>query len=537
MDEEAKRLIENGEAFLGIELGSTRIKAVLIDGKFNVLSQGIFDWENKLIDGYWTYSIEEIDEGIRACYSSLADDVRKNYGVTLKRFKAGGISAMMHGYMPFDKDGRLLVPFRTWRNTTTGAAAAELSELFDFNIPQRWSIAHMYQAILNKEPHIADISFITTLAGYIHYRLTGVNAVGIGEASGMFPIDSTINNYDKNMKAAFDRLLKEKGLTYTLDDILPDVLPAGADAGSLTAQGASFLDPSGELEDGIPFCPPEGDAGTGMCATNSVRVRTGNVSAGTSIFAMVVLEKPLAHRHTEIDMVTTPSGKPVAMVHCNNCTCDIDAWVEVFSDFAELNGLRIEKTDLYSMLFNAALRGEPDCGGLLSYNYYSGEPVMDTEKGSAVMLHDIATHLSLKNFMRSLIYSSFTTLAIGMDILKQEDVRIDKLTGHGGLFKTPMVAQKLLADALNTIVATNETASEGGPWGMALLAAYRMEKNTDETLEDFLESRVFATAKTTVAEPDERGTQGFEAYKKNYIACFDIERTAGRLFDKDSRDA
>ncbi len=531
MNAQAKKIVESGEAILGLELGSTRIKAVLIDEAQQVIAQGIFDWENRFENGLWTYSLEQIDNGLAECYSSLCEDVKEKYGVELVKLKAIGISAMMHGYMVFDKDDRLLVPFRTWRNTTTQQAASELTKLFGFNIPQRWSVAHLYQAILNGEEHIDKIAYMTTLAGYIHYRLTGKKVIGVGEASGMFPIDSSQNDFDAEMVKKFDEKLAQKALPFTFKQIMPSVLSAGDAAGALTKEGAAFIDRSGRLSEGILLCPPEGDAGTGMCATNSVAERSGNVSAGTSVFAMIVMERPLARIHEEIDMVTTPSGKPVAMVHCNNCTCDIDAWAEVFGEFASVCEMGLNKTELYEKLFNQALKGEADCGGLLSYNYYSGEPVTKTDEGRAVMLHSPSSKFSLANFMRNLIYSSVATLAIGLDILfEDEKVTVDTITGHGGLFKTPVVAQQLLADAIGTSVTTMKTASEGGPWGMALLAAYMVRENKQETLEQYLTEHVFKNAESLTLKPDCDGKKGFAAFKERYIKGLPIENAAIKNF-------
>ncbi len=511
---------------LGIELGSTRIKAVLIDEKHLPVASGSFEWENRLENGVWTYHQEEILAGVQACYADLKKDVQAKFGCTLKTVGAIGVSAMMHGYLPFDQADKLLTPFRTWRNTITGEAAEKLSALFGFNIPQRWSIAHQYQAILNKEEHVNSIARLTTLAGYIHYLMTGLHVMGVGEASGMFPIDSEIMDYDAKMLAAFDELTKEAGVPWKLKDILPKVLPAGGDAGVLTKEGALFLDPDGDLEEGIPVCPCEGDAGTGMAATNSVRVRTGNVSAGTSDFAMVVVEKmPAMHR--EIDMVTTPSGKPVAMVHCNNCTSDINAWVNLFYEFAGAIGTEINKGDLYTLLFNKAMEGEKDAGGLMANNYFSGEGVTDLDEGRPFFARTPNARFTLANFMRSHLMSALATLKIGLDILTQtEQVKIDKLYGHGGFFKTPKVGQTMLSAAVQAPVTVMETAGEGGPYGMALLAAYRLNKAENETLEDYLDNRVFADAKSITLMADEEDVAGFNRFTQAYVRSLAVEKAA-----------
>ncbi|MDR1043435.1 MAG: ATPase, partial [Clostridiales Family XIII bacterium] len=469
--------IKSGRTFLGIELGSTRIKSVLIGEDFAPLASGAHDWENRLENGIWTYSLDDVEKGIRASYAALADDVRRLYGEELRSVAGIGVSAMMHGYLVFDRADELLAPFRTWRNTTTGRAAAELTELFGFNIPLRWNVAHLYQAILDGEPHVPDIARITTLAGYVHKKLTDAFVIGVGDASGMFPIDSQICDYDEEMLDKFD---KKTGLSvssgqagysdipWRIRDILPEVLTAGADAGALTPEGARWLDPSGTLEPGAPACPPEGDAGTGMVATGAVAERTGNVSAGTSVFAMIVLEEALSKVYPEIDMVTTPAGRPVAMVHCNNCTSDIDAWVRLFGESAALLGAKTDKSALYETLYGQALGGEDDCGGILTYNYISGEPITGFDEGRPLLLRSPDARFTFANLSRSLIFSSMATLKIGMDILTEnENVRIDRLLGHGGLFKAKGVAQSLMASALGTSVSVMETAGEGGAWGIA----------------------------------------------------------------------
>jgi len=502
---------------LGIELGSTRIKAVLVDETHMTVAAGSHYWENRLENGIWTYRLDDVWEGIQKSYSKLAVNARKE-GISLLDIKAIGISAMMHGYLVFDKNECQLAQFRTWRNTITEQAAGILTKEFDYNIPERWSIAHLYQAILNGEDHICDIDFITTLAGYVHWRLSGEKVVGIGEASGMFPVSG--DTYDFKMLDRFDELASE--CPWKLIDILPHVQLAGAEAGELTAEGARLLDPSGELSHGIPLCPPEGDAGTGMVATNSVAECTGNVSAGTSIFAMIVLEKELSRVYPEIDIVTTPTGKYVAMVHCNNCTSDLDAWMKLFGEISSL-----ERDAMYNKLFNMALEGEPDCGGLVSCNYCSGEHTTGFEEGRPLFVRMPDSRLTIANFMRNMLYSTMATLKTGMDILtEKENVRLNKLLGHGGLFKDKGVAQKLMAGALNVPVAVMESASEGGPWGMALLAAFMLWKGDGESLEDYLENKVFNTNKSITIEPDEQDVSGFREYMKQYIGVLAVERSA-----------
>ncbi len=522
-----KELIESGKAVLGIEFGSTRIKAVLVDEKNQPIAGGGHEWENQLVDGIWTYSLDAIWAGVQDCYKSLVEDVQKQYGVTVKNFAAIGFSGMMHGYMPFDKDDNLLVPFRTWRNTITGQASEELSELFGFHIPQRWSIAHLYQAILNGEKHVPQITFFTTLAGYIHWKLTGKKVLGVGEASGMFPIDIETKQFNKNMIAQFNTLVEPKGYGWKLEDILPGILLAGENAGTLTEEGAKLLDPTGTLQAGIPMCPPEGDAGTGMAATNSVARRTGNVSAGTSIFGMAVLEKDLSKAYDEIDIVTTPSGDAVAMVHCNNCTSDLNAWVAVFKEFAESYGIEVDMGKLFGTLYNKSLEGDKDCGGVLAYNYFSGEHVTGFEEGRPLLVRKPDSKFNLANFMRANLYTTMAVLKTGFDILaKQEGVTLDKLQGHGGLFKTKGVAQSYLAAATNTPVSVMATAGEGGAWGMALLAAYMVQKEDGEDLGAYLENKVFAGSEATVMEPDPADVVGFEKFMERYSAGLKIERAA-----------
>ncbi len=522
-----KELIESGKAVLGIEFGSTRIKAVLVDDKNQPIAGGGHEWENQLEDGIWTYSLDAIWAGLRDCYRSLVEDVEKQYGVTVNNFAAIGFSGMMHGYMAFDKDGKLLVPFRTWRNTITEQASGELSELFGFHIPQRWSIAHLYQAILNGEEHVSEVAFFTTLAGYIHWQLTGRKVLGVGEASGMFPIDIHTKQFNKNMIEQFDTLVEPRGFSWKLEDILPDVLVAGENAGALTEEGAKLLDPTGKLKAGIPMCPPEGDAGTGMAATNSVARRTGNVSAGTSIFGMAVLEKDLSKAYDEIDIVTTPSGDAVAMVHCNNCTSDLNAWVGIFKEFTESLGVEADMGKLFGTLYNKSLEGDKDCGGLLTYNYFSGEHVTGFEEGRPLLVRKPDSKFTLANFMRANLYTTMAVLKTGFDILaKQENVTLDKLQGHGGLFKTKGVAQSYLAAATGTPVSVMETAGEGGAWGMAILAAYMVLKEDGEDLGAYLENKVFADAQATVMEPDAADVEGFEKFMERYSAGLPIERAA-----------
>lgn len=522
-----KESILQGNTALGIEFGSTRIKAVLIDETKAPIAQGSYEWENKLENNIWTYSIEDIMTGMKQCYSDLAENVKKEYGVVLKKIGSIGISAMMHGYMAFDKKGELLVPFRTWRNTMTQQAAEKLTELFQYNIPQRWSIAHLYQAILNEEAHVSQIDFLTTLAGYIHWKLTGEKVLGVGDASGMFPIDCATGTYYEGMVEQFDKLIAEKKYKWKLKEILPKVLSAGNNAGILTQEGAKLLDESGNLESGIPLCPPEGDAGTGMTATNSVAVKTGNVSAGTSVFAMVVLEKELSKVYPEIDLVTTPTGHLVGMVHCNNCTSDLNAWVNLFQEYGEAMGLKADKNDIFATLYHKALEGDADCGGLLSYCYLSGEPITDFEEGRPLFARRPDSKLSLSNFMRTHLYSSLATLKIGLDILfKQEGVTLDNLMGHGGLFKTKGVGQKIMAAAADVPVSVMETAGEGGAWGIALLADYMKQKQINETLEQYLSEKVFANSESVTIEPVEKDTKGFDQFIALYQKGLAIEKAA-----------
>ena len=505
----------SNRTMLGLELGSTRIKAVAIDENHVPVSSGDYTWKSSFENGVWTYSLEEVWKGLKTAVAGL--EHRENIA-------AMGVSAMMHGYLAFDKDWNLLVPFRTWQNTITAQAAAELTEAFRFNIPQRWSVSHLYQAVLNGEAHVPEIAHITTLAGYVHFMLTGVNAIGVGEASGMFPIDSETCDYDAAMMAKFNDLVSDRNLPWTLSGILPKVLVAGEQAGTLTAEGAQRLD--NLLSPGIPFAPAEGDAGTGMTATNAVAPRTGNVSAGTSIFSMVVLEKPLEKVYEEIDLVTTPTGKPVAMVHCNNCTNDTNAWVGVLGETAKLFGAAPSTGDLYTRLYEKSLEGDPDCGGLLVCNYMAGEGVTHMDAGRPMVIRKPDSKFTLANFFRAQLYSTMSTLKIGMDILAGEQVAIDSLTGHGGLFKTPVVGQKYMAAACNAPVTCMETAGEGGPYGMALLAAYMLRKEAGETLEDYLNAHVFANAKGTTLAPQQADVDGFNAYITRYKAMLEVERKA-----------
>ena len=524
---DSKELISNKKTYLGIEFGSTRIKAVLIDKKGTPLASGDHEWENRFEDGIWTYTLDDVWEGIRDCYAKLKEDVNKKYGVKLTGFGAMGISAMMHGYLAFNSSDELLVPFRTWRNTITEQAANELTEKLNYNIPQRWSIAHLYQAILNKEAHVSEIDYMTTLAGYVHWMLTGEKVLGVGDASGMFPIDINTGNYDAGMVSIFDKLVSEKGFCIRLNDILPKVLSAGEPAGVLTKEGALMLDPEGDLEAGIRLAPPEGDAGTGMTATNSVGKRTGNTSAGTSVFAMVVLEKELSKVYPQIDLVTTPDGALVGMVHCNNCTSDINAWVNLLDQNLKLFGCEVDKNTLYTRLFETAMDGDNDCGGLISYNYFSGEPVTGFDEGAPVVVRKATDKLTISNFMRMHIYSSLAALKSGLDLmLREEGVKVDKMFGHGGLFKTKGVGQSVLAAAINSPVSVMETAGEGGPWGMALLAAYMDLKEENESLGQFLNDKVFAGQKEETVNPDKAMVEGFDAFMKKYMAGLEIERAA-----------
>ena len=508
---------------LGIEFGSTRIKAVLIDEACAVVAQGSHTWENQFVDGYWTYALDDVWTGVRAAFADLARSFQANTGQPLTHVDALGISGMMHGYLAFSAAGELLVPFRTWRNTTTGRAAEALSEALDFPIPQRWSIAHLYQAVLDGEAHVGRVARLTTLAGYVHERLTGRRVMGVGEASGMFPVAG--GGFDQARLATTQRLLAERGLSLDLAAVLPEVLVAGADAGTLTPEGARLLDPTGTLVPGARCAPPEGDAGTGMVATNAVAPRTGNVSAGTSIFAMVVLERPLAHRHAEIDLVTTPDGAPVAMVHCNNGASEIDAWAGVFGEFAARTGNALDDKTVFATLFHAALDGDADGGGLVAFNYLAGEPVTGLDEGRPLVVRTPDSTLSLPNLARTLIMSSFATLSLGMRLLTQEGVEVDRLLGHGGIFATPGVAQRLLAAALEVPITVAATASEGGAWGMAVLAAYAAD-DRGLPLPAYLDEVVFADAATTTLAPDVTDVAGFRAFVAAYERALPLQAAA-----------
>jgi sugar (pentulose or hexulose) kinase len=519
--------ISKGNAILGIEFGSTRIKAVLINSQNEPIAGGAFDWENTLADGIWTYSLEEIHNGLSTSFINLKKDIQKKYGIQLTKIRALGISAMMHGYLVFDKNGNQLVPFRTWRNTITGPASKELSELFSYPIPERWSISHLYQAILNNEPHVKDAAFFTTLAGYVHWMLTGKKVLGTGDASGMFPIDAATGNYDKKMTAQFDSLVKDYKFGWKIENLLPEVLPAGTPAGTLTKEGAAFLDPENTLEPGIPLCPPEGDAGTGMTATNSVAPRTGNVSAGTSVFAMVVLEKRLSHSYNGlIDIVSTPDGKPAAMAHANNCTGEYDKWIKLFGTAAEKLGAQFDKGKLYDTLLGCALAGDKDCGGLIPYNYISGESITGFTEGRPLFVRTTKCNFTLENFMRAQLFTSLGALRTGMDILfNNEHVKLDRLTGHGGFFKTVDIGLPVMAAAMNTPISALSTAGEGGPWGMALLASY-LVNGKGTKLSDWLGKNVFAAAQIRTVQPDKKDTAGFNAFFANYKKGLAVERAA-----------
>jgi len=524
---DTQKAIDSGKTFLGIEFGSTRIKAMLIGEDCSPIGSGSHEWENRCENGIWTYHLQDIWTGLQESYRDLSNQVYENFNTPLQTIGAIGFSAMMHGYMVFDQNGNQLVPFRTWRNTITGPASEQLTELFQFYIPQRWSIAHLYQAILNKEPHVNMISHSTTLAGYVHWQLAGQKVLGIGEASGMFPIDSKINDYDQNMIRLFNERLRAEDISWKIQDILPKVLIAGDAAGHLTNEGAKLLDPSGKLNAGIPFCPPEGDAGTGMVATNSIAERTGNVSAGTSIFAMIVLEKPLSKVYQEVDMVTTPTGKPVALVHGNNCTSDLNAWVDLFQEFIEALGVEIPQSRLFEVLYQQALSGDADCSGLLAYNYLSGEHITQLVEGRPLFVRTPGSNFTLSNFMRVHLYSALAALKIGMDILfKEEKVKIDQILGHGGFFKTKDVGQRFMAAALDVPVSVMETAGESGAWGIALLASYMIRKEEGELLETYLSNKVFSGQLSTTVAPDQADVDGFMAFMNRYQDGLIIERTA-----------
>ena len=535
----AKETIQSGKAILGIEFGSTRIKAVLIDQENKPIAQGDHEWENQLVDGLWTYSTEAIWFGLEDAYANLRKNVINEYDCEIEHLASIGISAMMHGYMAFGPTGtaskgapageaeKILVPFRTWRNTNTGEAAAELSKLFNYNIPLRWSISHLYQAILNGEEHVNDITYLTTLAGYIHWRLTGEKVLGVGDASGMIPVDPETKTYNAEMVKKFDELIAPKGYSWKLEDILPKSLSAGEAAGTLTEHGAQRLDISGHLKGGCPLCPPEGDAGTGMVATNAVKQRTGNVSAGTSSFSMIVLEKDLSKPNEMIDMVTTPDGSLVAMVHCNNCTSDINAWVKLFKEYQQLLGIPVDMNEIYSKLYNHALTGNADCGGVLSYNYISGEPVAGLQEGRPLVVRSANDKFNLANFIRTNLYATVAVLKLGNDVLfNEEKIKVDRITGHGGLFKTPVVGQRILAAALNSPISVMETAGEGGAWGIALLASYLVNNEKKLNLADWLDEVVFAGNTGIEIAPDPEDVAGFNAYIENYKKGLAIEKAA-----------
>lgn len=525
-----REAIEQDRTALGIEFGSTRIKACLVGPDSTPLASGSHDWENQLVDGTWTYSLEAVWSGLQGSMTALLADVERQYGVPLTAVGALGVSAMMHGYLAFDETDELLVPFRTWRNTSTERASTELTSLFGHNIPLRWSVAHLYQAILDEEAHVPQVRHVTTLAGYVHWRLTGQQVLGVGDASGMFPIDAATQDYDRGMLAQFDELVGDRGPGRGIADLLPSVLVAGADAGALTEEGAALLDPTGTLRPGIPLCPPEGDAGTGMVATNSVAPRTGNVSAGTSIFAMVVLEKPLDRVHEELDLVTTPAGDLVAMVHCNNGASELGAWAELFGQFATALGRPADPGAVFEAFLRSALDGDADGGGLLAYNYLSGEPITGLEAGRPLFTRTPDSRLTLGNFARTQVYSAFGTLSLGMRVLAEEQVELDAMFAHGGLFKTEGVAQRLLAAALGAPVAVGRTAGDGGAWGIAVLAAYRASAlgaaAPEQSLGEYLSARVFGDSVLDVVEPDADDVAGYSSFLERYSAGLAIERAA-----------
>ncbi|MBR5361815.1 MAG: ATPase [Oscillospiraceae bacterium] len=523
---QVREQIVSGQTAIGIEFGSTRIKAVLIGSDFAPIASGVHDWSNQLENGIWTYSEAEIRSGLQSCFADLMRNTEQQYGVKLTTAGSIGISAMMHGYLAFDADMNLLVPFRTWRNTITKDAAEQLTDAFSFNIPQRWSIAHLYQAILNKEAHVGSIRHFTTLAGFVHWLLTGKKVLGIGDASGMFPIDPDTKSYDAGMCAKFDALTQDSALNAKLLELLPEIVPAGENAGTLTEAGAKLLDPTGTFTAGVPFCAPEGDAQTGMAATNSITPRTGNVSAGTSIFAMAVLERNLKALHREIDIVTTPEGAPVAMVHCNNCSSDLDAWVKMFGGLLKAAGAELTKPQLYDLLYGLAAEGDPDCSGIISYNYYSGEEITHLQAGKPMLMRDPESQFTVQNLMRSLVYSCMATLKIGMDILAEESVGLDRIYAHGGLFKTPLITQPTLAAVLGTDVTLMQSAGEGGAWGIALLAAYLNRSDRSESLRAYLQNRVFADQQQQTVSPKQADSEGLNVYMKKYSEGLAAEHAA-----------
>ncbi|MGL5819866.1 MAG: xylulokinase [Phycicoccus sp.] len=520
--------IASGRAVLGIELGSTRIKGVLLDGGGRQLASGGHGWENRFVDRTWTYDEDDIWAGLRTCFATVVADAERRHGVRPTALRALGVSAMMHGYVAFDSEGTLLVPFRTWRNTSTERAAAELTELLDFAIPLRWSVAHRYQAVLDDEPHVGQVARMTTLAGWVHERLTGRHVLGVGDASGMFPVDSATGNWDAARLERFDAHLAGRGVTGSLGDLLPEVLPAGVPAGTLTEAGAALLDPTGGLRPGTTLCPPEGDAGTGMVATNAVAPRTGNVSVGTSVFAMAVLERPLSRVHADIDIVTTPAGAPVAMVHCNNGASELDAWVGLLAEVVAAAGGTVDRDDVFAVVLRAALDGDADAGGLLAYNYLSGEPITGLAEGRPLVVRAPGSRLTLANFARAQLYAAFATLALGMRVLESERVALDVLVAHGGLFRTEGVAQRALAAALDIPVAVGAGAGEGGAWGIAVLALY-LDHAQDAGLASWLDTEVFAGASTSVVRPHPSDVAGFAAYLRRFEAGLAVERAATRL--------
>lgn len=522
----AKEALIQGKTALGIEFGSTRVKAVLIDLSGTVLAVGIYDWENSFEHGIWTFPLDSIYKGLRSSYRALKQSVKDQYGVTLTTIGSIGISAMMHGYMAFDRQGTLLAPFQTWRNTNTQEAADRLTERFQFNIPLRWTVAHLYQRILDGEAHVKHLDYVSTLAGFIHWQLTGQKVIGVGDAAGMFPIDPATNDYDESMVSSFQALLQPYGFSWEMRDVFPKVLVAGEDAGSLTKRGCLLLDEDGDLLPGIPFCPPEGDAGTGMTATNAVAPRTGNVSAGTSTFAMIVLEHPLQKLHREIDMVATPTGAPCAMSHANNGTTDLNAWVHLFGEFAALMGHPASMDTLFTKLYTNAMQGDPDCGGLLPYGYYSGENITMINEGRPIFLRTTKSRFTLANLMRAHLYTSLGAVKIGLDILRDEGVEMDRIMGHGGFFKTKGVGQRCLSAACGAPVTVMNTASEGGAWGIALLAAYRIDRQPGETLDMYLEQRIFAHLGGVTLSATEAETQGFEVFMRHYRAGLSVEKAA-----------
>ena len=536
MDKKISEAVASGSCFLGIELGSTRIKAVLTDARLIPVAQGSFTWSDRLENGIWTYDLDDAMKGVAAAYLDMKKDLKEKCGIVPEKLAGVGVSAMMHGYIARDKAGKLLVPFRTWRNTITAQAAEELTRLFNFNIPQRWTIAHLYQALLNNEPHLDYLDNVTALEGYVHEMLTGERVLGIDEASGLMPLAPNATpetaKYDPDMAEKFRKLTASKGRELDIYKLFPKIVPCGEVAGRLTEKGARLLDPEGDLKPGIPFCPPEGDAGTGMVATASVRPLTGNISAGTSIFSMIVLDKPLSYPYPEIDVVCTPAGKQVAMAHCNTCTSDINAWMGMFKQLLATFGAEEKSGDLYEKLFKLAMTGDPDCGGTLSYNFFAGEPVMNLEKGCPMVVREPGRELTLANFMRSLLISSVAGLRYGADILDKEGVKVEKLTAHGGLLTTPGVVQKLLAAALKTRIAVLKTAGEGGPWGMAILAGYMGRKDRTKSLEDFVDEAVLATGEAILEDPEDDIVRGIDAYMQLYRACMPAQTAAASVLAK-----